>query len=1614
MKKATLKTYLTTLLVLLLAFATMLTVFACTNTEEPTDEEVDQTTSDFESLVSNGDFSGYSDSSTQPYSPNSWSAYTPDGYSSEDKVAGIIDTGADYVKNSASWGNAANPFGDAKDEKVLMIYNKEANVYGYTNTFSADAGAFYKVAVKVKAVIEGGGGATFRLSSDNGFTQFKEIPSSDTFTTYTIYMVSPEVGTTTVKVTLSLGYDSDKVKGYVFFDDVKAEKITEADYNAVTIDDTVTTVKKVSMLYPDGEFNNYTYTSTTPYTPLSWSVADGNTSGEDHSLDKVGGKSLSTSNNKSGILSVASADDWSDTDYGTYPGLPVAESDDKNILYLGINKSSDEKYSPSAFYYYSNKKIRIELASLYEISAWVKATVDENSDSKKGARVVLKGTDEYSSAVVNTTASQATNNGWVQVVFYVFGNQVRNKDFEIQLWLGDDKDSSTLTQGKAFFDKLTITKLKTFTDDQRAAEINEKQNLADQSDYIKVVDLISVEDNLIANNNFTNLDGYEFSAPEGVKINEEKKDVIVKIIDKATLDQTEWTDENKAEYGIDTNPKYPYAFAPVLIVNNTIPSAYTMKTTDLINIEQNQYYRLSVWMKTIGIDENNTVTLRIEDEDANEISSFNVNTSTYKSEATNDYAEFSFYLKGALPVLANSTSNTKKIRVVISNGSGTAYDPSAFKKGAFLVANINMEKITDTEYNSASTGDYAKKKDYAENDATITNGNFNSYNVKNTEIDPATGFVAMSDKDGNTHLTAGVSDWTNNVDAGYGTTKMNKIVNGDNKTLTGKKYYIDKDDTTPIDIPDLVGRTITTIRVTGPDDYDKTFASESEWNKLFSIDAITNKLTWANSSTSNSYTLTKSETDNDDHYFAPELAGKSISKISIAGPDDYAKTLDTVAEMEKYFTINYATSRVYWAETPEVTALANGSYSLSVTLLTWSTATTKSSLTLPKTAEDNDKNSITLDEIKDNAIVKITISGTSFNGTYRTAADWNKYLTIDTATGKISWANTTEVANLAVGDFTLSVMTDLAKGQYELNVTYDELVANDLIAGIINVNATQAYLDQFGLVANAIYDQWSTTSETLSDKTKAKDVSFGAPNLLIITARDGKSIKLKNTYVDGEAKNDMTTTPAVKSPSFSLSANSYYLLKCYAKAIEDLDPNTETVGEIYVTTTSTDTPIYGHVVRSENGWVEYNFIVETGLSSVSAYFELYFGEKGNGDTAYGGTLLFDSFSFKSLTEDEYKAASERTDTKESKFTTITFDNSSAKDTAVSPSGFSAKNSSSSNSDTQVSGIIAKDNYAYVTSAGKNNLGIYETVKSTDENGNETSEDVLAEGSSLTAADIFTDAGMEDGATVGDYVLMINNRKATYQSYYISSLSMESDCYYRFSAYVRTAKIAKEEYARVYVSLSDEPISFEVNTEYDEDGESIENKWKKLTFYFHNQKTSSETAALYFELGNNDDDNNKMKGYLFIDNVSLSKITENEYTNATADNEIYEKNEAGDDVLDANGNKILTEASKTYRLSNIVTVLKEETTDDETDETDDTDEEEEKTPLNTTLLWTYITSIVIAVILIAVIVVLLIKKYRRPKKAPESEAKPAYDLTAKKDEGSTAKKSTGSARDEYKE
>ena len=1511
MEKTAFKTYLSTLLILLIVFALTLTAFACGTSDKKTNEET-TTETDFESLVENGDFTHY-EGSTQPYTPTGWEKSNPGAHSDDaEVVSGIIDTGTDYDKNRSAWGNLANPFGKVTDKKVLMIYNKEENVTGYKASFKTDAYSYYTVSVKIKVVDATGGGATFRLTSDNAAASFSDLNATDDFTTYTFYLASSSANDTSVDLYLSLGYNTSKVKGYAFFYDVIATKIALEAYETAKADNTLTNTKFVNMVYPDGEFNYYNYSSseTEVHSPKAWEWKT---------------KETSNATVKKGIIEIPAAEgDWTETmtdNYGAYPSLPVANSEDRNVLMIEANSTTSTPYAPIAAYYNSNNKVRIDISSLYKITLWAKVTVDsddavQGSDKVRGARVVLDaaGTgfakETYSSFVINTTDRLAENNGWVQVTIYVLGNQYVGREFNLQLWLGDETANDTLTQGKAFFDKLTIEKMGTYA-------LNELQTKADTCTNEKTLgaftdffDMRSTAESMIANGDFATddnadglPDGFTFAAVDNIKV-AMGKDVIVKVLDKAVLTAEEWTDANKTTYGLDENPGYPYAYSSVLLVNNLIPTAYSF-TTDYYTIEQNLCYKMTIWLKTVLPDEKDTISVKVEGENGTSLSNFDASTYSVKENRTNGYDEYVFYFKGGLSSL-EGTSNDNKVRLVISNGSGTTYNPSSYKKGAFLIASLSMEKITYAEYNK-KVGSHAESKDFASNSSpSITNGNFDSYTADKTEINQTTGYVALSDKDGNTHLTAGISEWTNNVSDKYGTTKVNgEKYDSQTKTLA-KTAENNSNNSAQVN---LVGKKITTISATGPDGYNKTFNKESEWKKVFNVNTVTGKITWKTTETSKDYTLNKTAENNNLNTFTVDLTDAEITKIVVKGPDSYSKT-------------------------------------------------------------------------------------------YTKADDWAALFSID-AEGKVVWASNTTVGDLTEGKYTVTVYTDLKVGDYELTIKTDEEEYNNLIAGIINIDNTAAYLAQFNLTKESIYaDGWSPS---VSSDTSLKDVDFGAPNLLMLTTRGTATVTLKDS--DDSSSDNTANTPAVKSPSIDLSANSYYLLKCYAKAVGTA------VGQIYLTTNSTDVEVAGYTVSETNGWVEYNFLVETGLTKVNAYFEIYYGKKGDITTPYSGTLLFDSFSSTELTEQKYTTLSANESTQKSKFTTITFDNTSAKTTAVAPSGFS-KSNSSTDTKTIVSGIISK-NFEFVTESDsededdttiKENIGLIETKTETDDNGTETKKDVIMEGTVLTMEDIF-ESGLADGMTVGDYLLMINNRKATYQSYYLSSLSLSANSYYKFSAYVRTAHVAKDKSAAVYVSTNsgNDKFTFKVNTEYDKDGNEIENKWQLLTFYLKNEKDESDNCSLYFQLG--ESSSNEIQGYFFIDNISLSEITEDDYNTATEGKEEYEKDEDGNEVLDDDGNKILT----SYGLANKIIVLSK----DETTEEEDTTNTSTGSTHDASLLWAYITSIVIALVLIAVIVAWLFKKYYRPGKHTKAK-KAGYDRSNVKKEESDDAKSTGSARDEYKD
>lgn len=712
--------------------------------EEPNDEDAETP------LIANGDFETAT-GTTYPKTPSSWSGSAGSGAvtGADNLIYGVINLGESYDNRKSAWDNLANP-DPSKTDNVLMIYNKNKTVYSYSNTFTTAIGGYYKVSVKVKVVDITENGAYVRFTN-NAYALFGPIvPKEDnTWQTFTLYLEASQITTASVSVALSMGIGTTGAKGYAFFDDAAAEKITYSEYQTADIDGVTT--KKYSMLTPDQDFLNTTSTSM-PYSPAGWTATAGTGTGN----------TAPTSYTYKGIMNL-SAEKWTEsitTTYGANPGKHTDAPDD-NALFIKTYSNT-----PSAYGYVGKQDIRITLGTLVKISVWVYTSLgevtglDEDDEpydnSTRGAWLVLSGAGDYMIEHIDT------NSQWVQCSFYVLGNQYRNKDFTLELWLGrggaDDK--TTLTLGTACFDTVRLEEVQTINGaEDREDLVNTYSNpVLYNPDYTKVIDLQSIsggsaaENELIDNANFNTLtgeglpEGWEFGAVEDVKNTDE--DVDVAVITKADIENTEMTDAEWLEkYGLEAtddksaNPGAPYTLAPVLLINNKQPSAYEMTYSDALTIKQNLHYRLALWIKTADIPDGKGATINLlKDDDSSFLSFTTVNTQSYTNELTDDYVEYVFFIQGSNMISYDSIDNND-LTLTISLGTGTTYTPETYISGKVFIANINMEQVTYDEYKNATAGTYLKKSSFSSSSSTVSNGSFNLIDYSDSDIDQDTGLL---------------------------------------------------------------------------------------------------------------------------------------------------------------------------------------------------------------------------------------------------------------------------------------------------------------------------------------------------------------------------------------------------------------------------------------------------------------------------------------------------------------------------------------------------------------------------------------------------------------------------------------------------------------------------------------------------------------------------------------------------------------------------------------------------------------------------------------------------------------------------------------------------------
>ncbi|MGN0771325.1 MAG: hypothetical protein ACI4MI_01935 [Christensenellales bacterium] len=672
------KRFLLTLLIAIMCITMITCAIAC---EKDADDNTDDTTND--QLFTNGDFT-LTTGDSYPLTPGSWTSSTgsssaPSG--SDNITAGVIDTSSSSFKdNKKTYGSIDNPGKTGDDDKILMIYNKTATSYKYTSaSITLAKNAYYELSFSVKTLLDDDSdkaGAYVYLTGD-AYAEFEAIDTNGEWKTYKIYIESSNTGTSSISLILSAGFNTTYTKGHVFFDSVVLTNLTDVEegetaYSAQDFANQEVNefTAKYSIIGGDKEFDYASVTSTTTFrTPSKYTDMTGSGSGDS--------APSSSSYLEKGI--VDTAEDYSISLGDSAYTLSVADgSVGNNILVINNKKATAYGYRSSVSYRFFSGKY-------YAVSVNVRTDILEGN----GATLKLTNgtdTDERNIIINNINTSGA----WQTYTFFIKGNDKRNNDLYLELWLGQggSNDTATHVQGIASFDKVTYKEI-------------------DEAAYNSGVNRFSLESTHPA---------------EDVNIND--------FVD-TTYDETIASDRSQLSVADG-----------VMTINNILPTAitvsnFTKNASDQLDnskgltIYPNNYYLLSVMFKTEVADTSKGLSINLisYNKDGTEysdsfstlasMSSLNtLNLEDYKID--DDYTEAIFYIKGS-----EYESNIVGLQFTLGSGKGT--QSSSHVIGKAMIKDITVEVITPSEYNAASTSTVTKTASFSESsdsNGVSSNGEF--------------------------------------------------------------------------------------------------------------------------------------------------------------------------------------------------------------------------------------------------------------------------------------------------------------------------------------------------------------------------------------------------------------------------------------------------------------------------------------------------------------------------------------------------------------------------------------------------------------------------------------------------------------------------------------------------------------------------------------------------------------------------------------------------------------------------------------------------------------------------------------------------------------------------
>lgn len=357
-----------------------------------------------------------------------------------------------------------------------------------------------------------------------------------------------------------------------------------------------------------------------------------------------------------------------------------------------------------------------------------KATYDsykeDPENSRASATFKLTGVSVDNDNLIRRSTGIDT---WQQLTFTVKGNELSDRQVFLEFWYGEGNwGEDTLMAGGAIFDNIEITV---------------EDDVDNPAEYVTVSPLTEGELNeygllTAPTDDFTEIpmndeDGKWTYAFEDKK--SDPKNSLAGILsgtvaldaDKfATVDELKGLSAPLTLEATLNNVKTPFN---ILTIYNREYSAVKMTSDTVHTIAANCFYRLSIWVRTEGLDEGKglSVALLNKEDDSSMTSFSNVNT---ESNGSNQWVEYIFYLRGA------ATKDTEAY-FQLTLGTGDVFTPDNHLKGAAYLTAITWKNIEYKEFKEASSSDYVKTYTVSASSVSdsVTNGYFLNLDTSNYE-----------------------------------------------------------------------------------------------------------------------------------------------------------------------------------------------------------------------------------------------------------------------------------------------------------------------------------------------------------------------------------------------------------------------------------------------------------------------------------------------------------------------------------------------------------------------------------------------------------------------------------------------------------------------------------------------------------------------------------------------------------------------------------------------------------------------------------------------------------------------------------------------------------------